>query len=95
MKGEQLKLDDLYKFPEPEVPFDMKEPALYEIKELLKKTRSKSAPGPNGIPYKLYKNCPGVSLSHKIYVVDLQRFVENQHSTTELERSRRMSLAKS
>ena len=29
-----------------------------ELKAILKKTRNKSAPGPNGVPYLVYKKCP-------------------------------------
>ena len=35
----------------PEIPFDSKEPSLAEDSEVVKKSRSCSAPGPNGIPY--------------------------------------------
>ena len=38
----------------PEAPtreFDLKEPTWDEIKAIIKKTRSASAPGPNGMPY--------------------------------------------
>lgn len=31
-----------------------------EVKDVVKRVRSASAPGPNGIPYKLYKRCPQV-----------------------------------
>ena len=34
------------------------EPTWKEVKEIVKKARSGSAPGPNGIPYKVYKVCP-------------------------------------
>ena len=54
--------DDLYQYPEPEVAFDMSPPKLNEVLRILKKARSKSAPGPNGIPYKFYKKCPQVTL---------------------------------
>ena len=30
-------------------------------KDKLKKTRSKSAPGPNGVPYLVYKRCPEIA----------------------------------
>ena len=60
-KEEDLVMGEMYKFPEPRVPFEMKEPTLQEMKEMVKRTRTKSAPGPNGIPYKLYKYCPGVT----------------------------------
>ena len=60
-KDEDLVMEEMYQFPEPQVQFEMKEPTLQEIKELVKRTRTKSAPGPNGVPYKLYKYCPGVT----------------------------------
>jgi hypothetical protein len=44
--------------PMPEVAFTEGEPTLKEVQEIIKKARSKSAPGPNGIPYKVYKSCP-------------------------------------
>jgi hypothetical protein len=42
----------------PDVQFNEKEPSLEEINDVVKKGRMSSAPGPNGIPYKVYKNCP-------------------------------------
>ena len=37
------------------------------MKKAVKKTRAKSAPGPNGIPYLLYKKCPKVlAWLHKV-----------------------------
>uniref|UniRef100_A0A3B1JJ67 Reverse transcriptase domain-containing protein n=1 Tax=Astyanax mexicanus TaxID=7994 RepID=A0A3B1JJ67_ASTMX len=45
----------------PKTAFDIAPPRLSEIKEALRKARSGSAPGPNGIPYKLYKHCPQVT----------------------------------
>ena len=45
---------------EPSVLFDASPPKLCEIKRVVWRARSASAPGPNGIPYKLYKNCPSV-----------------------------------
>lgn len=44
--------------PMPEVAFIEGEPTLKEVQDIVKKARSKSAPGPNGIPYKVYKLCP-------------------------------------
>ena len=32
-----------------------------EFSNRLRKTRSKSAPGPNGVPYLVYKRCPGLA----------------------------------
>jgi hypothetical protein len=43
---------------EPTVDFNEKEPTLKEIQDIVKKSRVASAPGPNGVPYKVYKNCP-------------------------------------
>jgi hypothetical protein len=44
--------------PEPTNALDSSEPTLREVQEVVKKARSGSAPGPNGIPYKVYKMCP-------------------------------------
>ena len=44
----------------PGVEFDCKPPRLAEIQQIVHKARIKSAPGPNGIPYLVYKKCPGV-----------------------------------
>ena len=42
----------------PTVKFDESSPAHKEVKGIITKARAGSAPGPNGIPYKVYKNCP-------------------------------------
>ncbi|KAI8513106.1 hypothetical protein Bbelb_097450 [Branchiostoma belcheri] len=44
--------------PEPETQFDSTEPTLKEVKEAVKAARASSAPGPSGVPYKVYKHCP-------------------------------------
>ena len=44
----------------PAFPLDTALPKLSEVVEVVRKARAASAPGPNGIPYKLYKYCPGV-----------------------------------
>lgn len=44
--------------PPPTKEFDSREPLLKEVQEVVRKARSSSAPGPSGIPYKVYKNCP-------------------------------------
>jgi hypothetical protein len=46
---------------DPEVPFNMKDVSKKEYMEVIQKARSKSAPGNNGIPYLVYKRCPGIS----------------------------------
>ena len=43
---------------EPSIPLDEREPTWKEVQEVVKKARSGSAPGPNGIPYKVYKKYP-------------------------------------
>lgn len=42
----------------PKFPLNMKEPSLQEVRDVVKKARAGSAPGPSGIPYKVYKRCP-------------------------------------
>jgi len=44
--------------PEPASDFDLKEPRLREVEEVVRRARSSSAPGPSGVPYKVYKNFP-------------------------------------
>lgn len=49
--------------PQPAPPiaeFDIIPPKLSKIRQIVKKARSSSAPGPNGIPYNLYKYYPKV-----------------------------------
>ena len=40
--------------------FNRKPPSLKEINAVMQKARAKSAPGPDGVPYLLYKRCPNV-----------------------------------
>ncbi|XP_072178554.1 uncharacterized protein [Diadema setosum] len=42
----------------PTEPFNEEPPSFHELQDILKKTRNASAPGQNGIPYKMYKRCP-------------------------------------
>ena len=44
----------------PTTELNIKPPKLSKVKQVMKKARSSSAPGPNGVPYKLYKNSPKV-----------------------------------
>lgn len=44
----------------PAIPFNITLPKLSEVVDIVRKARSASAPGPNGVPYKLYPNCPGI-----------------------------------
>lgn len=51
--------------PEPTLEFNLKEPCLSEVEEVLRRARASSAPGPSGVPYKVYKNCP--KLRHRLW----------------------------
>jgi hypothetical protein len=44
----------------PGIVFDDKPPRIAEIRNIVKKARCKSAPGPNGVTYIVYKKCPKV-----------------------------------
>ena len=54
--------NNLIEPPEPEVQFDMSELQLKEVREVVRKARASSAPGPSGTSYKVYKNCPKLLL---------------------------------
>ena len=43
---------------DPEVFFDMTEPKLKEVNNIIRKARAKSPPGPNQVPYLVNKNGP-------------------------------------
>ncbi|XP_038147774.1 uncharacterized protein LOC119787807 [Cyprinodon tularosa] len=43
---------------EPSTLFDTRTPTFKEVKEVLKASRAASAPGPSGVPYKVFKHCP-------------------------------------
>ena len=53
--------DDLHEFKEPLVELNKSPLQLGDFSKRLRKTRSKSAPGPNGVPYLVYKRCPGIA----------------------------------
>ncbi|XP_078621248.1 uncharacterized protein LOC144887724 [Branchiostoma floridae x Branchiostoma japonicum] len=42
----------------PEKPLNISEPSWKEVQEVVRKARAASAPGPSGLPYKVYKKCP-------------------------------------
>ncbi len=44
----------------PVVQYDTRLPTWMEMKEVVRDTRSASAPGPSGVPYIMYKRCKGV-----------------------------------
>ncbi|XP_059199347.1 uncharacterized protein LOC131979398 [Centropristis striata] len=51
--------------PEPTLEFNLKEPCPSEVEDVVRRARSSSAPGPSGVPYKVYKNCP--KLRHRLW----------------------------
>ena len=70
--------DNLCTFTEPDIPLKDHPPTLRELNEKLRKTRSKSAPGPNGVPYVVYKRCPEIAKLMFSYLRGL--WVRNQVS---------------
>nr|XP_023657820.1 uncharacterized protein LOC111838758 [Paramormyrops kingsleyae] len=44
--------------PPPSKHLETREPTWKEVEEVVKKARTASAPGPSGLPYKVYKKCP-------------------------------------
>ena len=46
--------------PLPASMFSLAPPSLEEVRRVIGKARNRSAPGPNGVPYLLYKRCPKV-----------------------------------
>ena len=51
------EMERLTKPAEPTIAFKEEEPTWQEVNSFLKKARGKSAPGPNGIQYNVYKHC--------------------------------------
>ncbi|KAF0045977.1 hypothetical protein F2P81_002506 [Scophthalmus maximus] len=52
--------DDMPPIQPPEHQLDTRPPTWSKVKNTVKRARTASAPGPNGVPYRLYKNTPGV-----------------------------------
>ena len=46
---------------DPRIPFNTRDISRKEHEDVIKKARAKSAPGNNGLPYLVYKRCPGIS----------------------------------
>ena len=62
-KNREVELDEVQGLIWPAAPgeqLNSKPPTMEEVERVVNKGRSKSAPGPNGIPYLLYKKCPNV-----------------------------------
>ena len=60
--------EELLEYSMPEVEFENEAPSWAEFNKRLRKTRTKSAPGPNGVPYIVYKRCPGVARQLWLYL---------------------------
>ena len=60
--------EDLWTYEEPKVEFNNSPPSFNEFMKRLRKTRAKSAPGPNGVPYIVYKRCPKVARQLWLYL---------------------------
>ena len=57
----QDEKEEMWEYAEPDTAFDNKPPTYLEFTKKLRKTRTRSAPGPNGVPYRVYKRCPEVA----------------------------------
>ena len=60
-KREPSETVEMLEYPQPESPFRSSPPSYKEFCSKLRKTQTKSVPGPKGVPYKVYKRCPGVA----------------------------------
>ena len=60
-RHEQIAIPlDIPPIEEPEHQMDIKPPKWKEVEHAVKRARASSAPGPNGVLYRLYKNAPDV-----------------------------------
>ena len=103
---ERRCLEDTPEHEEPQVEYDRSVPSWHEFNRKLRKARNKSAPGPNGIPYLLYKRCPKVSRLLFGYLKGLWRknvvskawrkaeglFIPKEEGATEIGKFRTISL---
>ena len=62
------KLEGLPEAPEPEFSFTMDKLCRADFDKKLKNRRNKSSPGPNGVPYVVYKRCPHIT--HTVYLLN-------------------------
>ena len=100
------KTSELLSYHAAEENFNDKAPSFNEFFKKLRKTRSKSAPGPNGVPYLLYKRCPRVAkqlwgylreLWNKNTISDMWReaegvFIPKENGAKSVEKFRTISL---
>ena len=57
---ELVNINSLISPEPPSVEFNDKPPTWKEIQEVVKAARTSAAPGLNGVPYTVYKQCPGI-----------------------------------
>ena len=73
-RNEELgNVEGLYEYPDPELNYNSEPPTWSEFQQVLKKARTKSSAGPNGVPYRFYKYCPGVAKLMFNYIRGLWR----------------------
>ena len=96
----------LPQYEEPEIEYNNQPPTWGECNARLRKTRAKSAPGPNGVPYQVYKRCPGVAKLLWQYLRGMWKnnlicekwrraegiFIPKEDGATEVEKYRTISL---
>ena len=58
---EKETTDNFHQYGPPKTEFDDSLPSWKEFNDRIQKARNKSAPGPNGVPYLVYKKCPGLA----------------------------------
>ncbi|KAK0134731.1 Retrovirus-related Pol polyprotein from type-2 retrotransposable element R2DM [Merluccius polli] len=76
--------------PEPAEAFDLREPLLKEVQEVVRKARSRSAPGPSGTPYKVYKHCP--KLLHRLWKILKGVWIPKEEDSKNISQFRIISL---
>ena len=105
-KEERNIPEKLHEYKEPFVEFNDSPPSWGEFSKHLRKTRSKSAPGPNGVPYIVYKRCPGLARLLFLYLRGMWKnkviskswrkaegiFIPKEDGATSVEKFRTISL---
>ena len=107
-RGDALEIPhNLWEYQEPTIEFNNQPPAWREFQQRVRKARSKSAPGPNGIPYKVYKKCPGVARVLWLYLRGIWKkniiisswrkaegvFIPKENGATSVDKYRTISLS--
>ena len=69
-EGRETALPEMSGIPKPSapgIPYDTGDIKMREVEEFLKKARSKSSPGQDGVPCKVYKKCP--KLANRLFLI--------------------------